>query len=558
MSSMFRYEQVCADLRARIGAGEWRAGDRLPSLRDLAAGLRISLSTAKRALQQLEDEGWLLVRPQSGSYVRERTEPAAHAARSSHTVHTTPAGAAAVPPLAAPAELEALRENGSRMARLMRLAEQPVQVPLQLAELAPSLLPTERLARVLTRQLKRDPQLLSTLAPPQGWLPLREVVAERLRALDIDPPTDAVLITQGATEAISLALRAVTRPGDKVLIESPVYFGLHQTIAMLGLRPVEVPCAPRTGLAPEAVEFALQQFPDLRCIVVTPNFQNPTGALMPDEAKRRLLALAARHGATLIEDDIFGDLQHAGARPRPLKAWDHEDRVIYCTSASKALSPAFRLGWVVSARHAERLHELKLTSAMHSPSLPQSVLAEFIGQGGLDEQLRRLRRALAEQMERYLHAIDRHFPRQCEVTRPAGGLLLWLALPPAVDAIELLKQAVARSVSFSPGTVFSSSGRFQHHLRLSVGQPWTPAVEAALASLGRLVSEAASAAGAAPSASTRAALPLAARKAPAPAARSAPSLPSPQSPPAAPAAKRPRAPAAPAPVPRTRRPGRTG
>lgn len=519
MSSTFRYEQVCADLRARIDAGEWRAGDRLPSLRELAAGLRISLSTAKRALQQLEDEGWLQVRPQSGSYVRERTAVAADAALARD--------AAAVPPLAAPAGLEALRENGSRMARLMRLAEQPVQVPLQLAELAPSLLPTERLARVLTRQLKRDPQLLSTLAPPQGWLPLREVVAERLRALDIDAPADAVLITQGATEAISLALRAVTRPGDKVLIESPVYFGLHQTIAMLGLRPVEVPCAPRTGLAPEAVEFALQQFPDLRCIVVTPNFQNPTGALMPDEAKRRLLALAARHGATLIEDDIFGDLQHAGPRPRPLKAWDHEDRVIYCTSASKSLSPAFRLGWAVSARHAERLHELKLTSAMHSPSLPQSVLAEFIGQGGLDDQLRRLRRTLAEHMERYLGAIAQHFPRQCEVTRPAGGLLLWLALPPAVDAIELLKQAVDRSISFSPGTVFSSSGRFEHHLRLSIGQPWTPAVEAALADLGRLVSAAASAAAPPPSATP------------------------------APAAMRPRAPAAPAPDPRTPRPART-
>ena len=533
MSSHFRYEQVCAELRARMGTGEWRPGDRLPSLRELAASLSVSLSTAKRALQQLEDEGWLQVRPQSGSYVRER-------------VDTAPAGAGGASPSApAPpsaqatlAELEALRENGSRMARLMRLAEQPVQVPLQLAELAPSLLPTEKLARVLSRQLKRDPQLLSTLAPPQGWLPLREVVAERLRALDIGAPTEAVLITQGATEAISLALRAVTRPGDRVLIESPVYFGLHQTIAMLGLRPVEVPCAPRTGLAPEAVEFALQQFPDLRCIVVTPNFQNPTGALMPDEAKRRLLALAARHGATLIEDDIFGDLHHAGARPRPLKAWDHEDRVIYCTSASKSLSPAFRLGWVVSARHAERLHELKLTSAMHSPSLPQSVLAEFIAQGGLDDQLRRLRRTLADQMASYLGAIARHFPRQCEVTQPAGGLLLWLALPPAVDAIELLKQAIPHSISFSPGTVFSSSGRFEHHLRLSVGQPWTPTVEAAMAALGRLVSAAASSA--------------------APPAGATGAAPRPASPPAAAATKRRRAPAAPAPAPRTPRRGRTG
>lgn len=121
------------------------------------------------------------MRPQSGSYVRERAEAA------------LPSSTAAAPVLSTQEDLEALRENGSRMARLMRLAEQPVQVPLQLAELAPSLLPTERLARVLTRQLKRDAQLLSTLASPQGWLPL-----ECLRTLDIDAPTDAVLITHPA------------------------------------------------------------------------------------------------------------------------------------------------------------------------------------------------------------------------------------------------------------------------------------------------------------------------------------------------------------------------
>ncbi len=475
----FRYEAVCSELRGRIDRGELRPGDRLPSLRDLTREMQVSLSTATRALECLEDEGWIQVRPQSGAFVRERQ----------------PARPPAEPP-AAPADegrlgnLEALRESSSRMAQLMRLSQRPVRVALQLAEPGPEFLPTERLARLMSRQIRQQPQLLSALVPAQGWPALREAVAAGLKALDIGAPTEAVLITQGATEAVSLALRVVTRPGDKVLVESPVYFGLLQTLGTLGLQPVELPCSPATGLSPEAVEFALEHHRDLRCMVVTPHFQNPTGALMPDDAKRRLLQVAARHGVTVIEDDIFGDLHHRGVRPRPLKAWDHDDRVIYCNSVSK-VSPAFRLGWVVSERHAALLHELRLTTSMHGAGLQQSVLAEFMADGGHEEQLRRLRRVLADQVVLYGEALRRWFPRQCDWQLPGGGMLLWVALPPGVDSIELFRQALERSISFTPGAVFSASRRFEHHLRLSFGRRWGPEVDEALQQLGELIARAA-------------------------------------------------------------------
>ena len=270
-------------------------------------------------------------------------------------------------------------------------------------------------------------------------------------------------------------------------MESPVYVGLHQSLASLGLLPVELPCSAEGGLSPEAVDQALQDWPDIRCLVVTPNFQNPTGALMPDAAKRRLLKVAAAYELPIIEDDIFGDLHFGPQRPRPLKAWDQQDQVLYCASVSKTLGPSFQIGWCLSARHAKALTGLKLTASLGGGGLMQRALAEFIRDGQYNAQIARLRRALAESSDRYLQALHRYFGARLDVVAPSGGMLLWLSLPRQLDSVALLKLALPQGLAFSPGTVFSAQGRHAHCLRINIGRPFDAQVDQALRGLADLL-----------------------------------------------------------------------
>ncbi|MDT9000646.1 PLP-dependent aminotransferase family protein [Paucibacter sp. APW11] len=470
--SLPRYQELAQTLSQRIQAGEWAPGERLPSLRELCTAERLSMATAKRALELLQDQGLVQVRPQSGIFV---AEPARAAASGR-------AAESAVLP-----EVNELRHLRERMLGLMQLAEQPLPVALQMAGPSAALLPAEAMARSIARLLRREPALLAEGAPLAGLPVLREALAERLRQQDVAARADSLLITQGATEALSLALRALTQPGDKVLIESPVYFGLHQTLASLQLQPIELPCSAESGLSPEAVEQALQDWPEIRCLVLTPNFQNPLGALMPDEAKRRLLRVAEAHELPIIEDDIFGDLHFGKTRPRPLKAWDRDDRVLLCASVSKTLGPSCQIGWCLSERHAKALAGLKLSASLGGGALMQRLLADWLRDGQYEAQLARLRKTLAAQSARYVQALRRHFGARVDVQQPPGGMLLWLRLARGVDSIALLKQALPLGLSFSPGTVFSAQGRHAHCLRLNIGRPFDEEVDQALSQLAALL-----------------------------------------------------------------------
>ena len=147
-----------------------------------------------------------------------------------------------------------------------------------------------------------------------------------------------VTVTAGCTEALNLALRAVTRPGDTVAVESPTFFGMLQLLEALGLRALEIPTSPHTGISLEALEFALREHPDVRAVMLMPILQNPLGCTMPDAHKQRLVALCGQHDVAVIEDDIYSDTALDGVPLRPLKAFDTQGQVIHCGSLNKSLA----------------------------------------------------------------------------------------------------------------------------------------------------------------------------------------------------------------------------
>jgi DNA-binding transcriptional MocR family regulator len=460
---------VAARIAGLIEAGTLRVGDRVPSLRRVSRQQRVSLSTMLSAYALLESRGVIEARPQSGFYVRPRLDvPAPEPQR------------VQVPSATTQVDLASVLET------LLRASQDKTLIGLGAAAPAPELLPGRRLARIIGPILRRNGGHDAYSTPP-GVFELRREIARR--ALDwgglLSP--DEIVTTCGGTEALYLALRAVTRPGDTVVVDSPAYFGVLLLLQNLGLRAVEVPTEAGTGLSLPALRRALKRSRPA-AVVAGFNCHNPLGFVMSDEAKLETVELLARHGVPLIEDEVYGDLQFGEVRARPAKAFDRSGLVLYCSSFSKIVSPGYRVGWIAGGRFHRRIVELKFTTTLATPTLPQLAVAAFLRGGAFDRHLREMRIACRRHLERMREAIGRHFPPGTRVTRPAGGFLLWVEMPPAVDSLRLFDEALREGISITPGPVFSARLQFRNCIRLNCG-PWSEKIEAAVATLGRLAHE---------------------------------------------------------------------
>ena len=299
---------------------------------------------------------------------------------------------------------------------------------------------------------------------------------------------DEIVITSGAKEAVYLSVRAVTHPGDTVAIKSPAYYALLEVLASLDLRVVEVASHPRSGIDVDRLARTLER-QRIAAVAMVSNFSNPTGSVMSDDAKQRLVDLLVTHDVPLIEDDVYGDLVFDGPRPKAVKSFDRHGLVLYCASYSKTLSPGLRVGWAVPGRYQDRLEHLKLVVNQATATAPQLAIAAFLDNGGFDRHLRRVRRMYREQMEQTIDAVTRHFPATTRLTRPDGGHVLWLQLPRGVDAMDLYTAAGTEGIRIAPGPMFSASRAYEDCIRLNTGFPWRESTERQIETLGRLVAE---------------------------------------------------------------------
>jgi DNA-binding transcriptional MocR family regulator len=318
-----------------------------------------------------------------------------------------------------------------------------------------------------------------------SYPPLAREVARRYLQTDTLLPHDELVITIGCTEALNLSLRAITKPGDTIAIESPAYFGVLQIISALGLKVLEIPTDPRDGINLPELRHALETCP-ISALVVTPAFQNPLGSCMPDSRKADLYALLREFDIPAIEDDVYGDLHWVERRTKPLKAWDTDGRILLCGSFGKTLAPALRIGWCAPGRYLERVRRLKLTHTLGTPIVLQKTLSDFLRHGGYDHHLRSIRRAFREQVQRFSAAIVQAFPLGTRISRPHGGFVLWVELPDEIDSAQLYHAALRHQITIAPGLLFTARDHYRQSLRLNCGLPWDQRVAEALTTLGRL------------------------------------------------------------------------
>ncbi len=462
------YVTLADELQSLVGQGTLRPGHRVPSVRRMALQRDVSISTVIQAYTLLENRGVLEARPQSGYYVRARLP-----------------GDVPEPRMARPMAKPSYVGVNDLTAEIMMSATDPGAVPLGAALPDHTLFPTKKLARLLGAVGRNDPALLGRYAMNWGYDPLAREIARRYLQTGTPLAHDELVITLGCAEAINLSLRAVTKPGDTVALESPAYFGFLETIQSLNLRALEVPTDPRTGICLDATRDALENN-DVKVVLVMPTYQNPLGSCMPDEKKERLYRLLADYDVPAIEDDIYGDLHFGERRPKPLKAWDTDGRVLLCSSFSKTLAPGLRVGWCAPGRYLERVRRLKFTNTLGTPVVLQKTVSDFLRNGGYDHHLRSIRRAYQNQLHLFSQAVLRHFPEGTRLSRPQGGFVLWVELPPGVDTLRLHRDALKHRINIAPGALFSVKDRYRNCLRLNCGLPWSEPIEAAVRTLGEL------------------------------------------------------------------------
>jgi DNA-binding transcriptional MocR family regulator len=464
------YEQVADRIYALIAEGTLQPGDRLPSVRKLHRQLSVSISTVLEAYRLLEDRGLINARPQSGYYVKSAlwampVEPA----------QSTP-----------PRQVCAV--DTSLALRVISAVRDPNIVHLGAAIPDIEHMPIAALNRLMGQVLRTHPTLAHSYDFPPGCEGLRQEVAKRMLDAGCSITSEQIVTTSGTTEALYLSLQAVTQPGDTVAIESPTYYAMLEAMQSLHLKALELPTHPREGLSLEHLEAALEQGRIAACMLVS-NFSNPLGSCMSDVKKKQLVGLLNQYNIPLIEDDIYGELYFSETRPKAIKAFDTEGLVLYCSSVSKTLSPGLRVGWVIAGRYQSKVKQLKMVVNLSTAIAPQLTVAAFLANGGYDRHLRQLRRTFEAQVARMTQAICDYFPAETRVTRPTGGYVLWVELPPEFDGLALYEDALQQGIAIAPGAMFSPSGGYRNCFRLNCGLTWCEKIDQAMQTLERLVKQ---------------------------------------------------------------------
>ena len=331
----------------------------------------------------------------------------------------------------------------------------------------PALFPTAALAEIAEDVLVHDGKAALQYGPAEGYLPLREWVAENLRKRGLSDATpEHILITQGSQQALDLVARAFIEPGAPVLLETPTYLAALQTFDSYEADYLIAPIDDEGMDVQQAAARIASRRPQL--IFTLPNFQNPTGITQSLARRQQLAELAAEQGVALLEDDAYYDLRYEGEALPPVAALASNPLALYTGTFSKIISPGLRVGYVYAhPALIARLVQLKQITDLHTGSFTQRLVFQFCRRGLLHDQIARIQATYRSRRNALLDALESSLSHIATWTRPAGGMFLLVSLPTGMDAAGLLPDVMRRGVVYVPAAAFHPDGGGAHKLRLN-------------------------------------------------------------------------------------------
>jgi 2-aminoadipate transaminase len=460
------YIQLRDQLRSLVHAGDLRPGDRIPASRELAIILGVHRTTVANAYAELESEGLIQGHVGRGTFIR----------ANGHTLKITPP---------APPALNGNGEGGLRW-ELLFADERSEEILSRLTSEAPAnslsfvmscaaaeFFPVEEFQTCCQAALRQEGHDILSLGATDGYVSFKQALLDFLRRDGIPAKDETLLVTDGCQQALDLIAKAFVRSGDTVVLENPTYPGATAVFNGVHARCIGVPVRAHAepgsplGIDLEALESTLAAN-RVKLLVLTPDFQNPTGTSMPVASRRRVLELAARHQVPIVEDHIYARLHARDERLPCLKQLDRSNLVIHIDSFAKVAFPGLRVGWIVAHPAAiERLRLLKQMADLHTDQLAQAAFAEFLKRGLFHKHLARMRKVYSDRLNALDEALRKFMPEGVRWLRPEGGMSIWVELPAGFDASELMIHARERGVLFAPGRYFYVQSPLPNTLRLS-------------------------------------------------------------------------------------------
>lgn len=443
------YLQIRDRLKHLIEAGVLLPGQQLPSIRGLAETTQVNKLTVIEAYGMLEAEGLIQARQGVGYFVS-----AAAIAFPKMESTFAPAQSVVIPNSPCGSFCRFYTSHAE-------VQEQPGMVDFGFG--VPH--PPEDLSRIARRAMTEVGDTLFHYNLPQGQVNLRQQVAQQLIQLGLEASANDLIITTGSQQGMFLAIHYYVQPGDWVIVESPTYAGVLAVLETLGARVIGIPMTAE-GMNLELLEQYLQSHRP-KLIFTISTLHNPTGISTSQAHRQQLLALAEQYECPIIEDNAYEGLNFETI-PSPIKAFDRGDWVTYLGTFSKTLMPGLRVGYIVTNRQNHKaLLDRKLLYDLHSSTVSQAIVSEYLASGHYRRHLNRLRTSHLQSRNLMLQAMARYFPDEVTWTVPKGGLFLWVQLPDCISLPLLWQDAIAQNVLISDSSVFFPGQLGYPALRLS-------------------------------------------------------------------------------------------